>query len=143
MPSRTLRWRRNDIKKWAVRNAPPLFSPNQPSSNNVEKIQKDDDWNGYSDEPKQYSAHLLLHLSFDAAITFAAEQGSPLIQQFFHSWNTFPPNALGVEWRACSSGFPPGNRLNSLRQEMEMNSIIYLVGLVVVVLFVLSLLGLR
>jgi hypothetical protein len=37
----------------------------------------------------------------------------------------------------------PGNRLNSPRQEMEMNSIIYLVGLVVVVLFVLSLLGLR
>jgi hypothetical protein len=37
----------------------------------------------------------------------------------------------------------PGNFLNSPRQEMEMNSIIYLVGLVVVVLFVLSLLGLR
>ena len=37
----------------------------------------------------------------------------------------------------------PGNRLNSPRQEMKMNSIIYLVGLVVVVLFVLSLLGLR
>jgi hypothetical protein len=37
----------------------------------------------------------------------------------------------------------PGSRLNSLRQEMEMNSIIYLVGLVVVILFILSLLGLR
>jgi len=36
-----------------------------------------------------------------------------------------------------------GNRLNSPRQEMEMNSIIYLVGLVVVIMFVLSLLGLR
>lgn len=31
----------------------------------------------------------------------------------------------------------------NLSQEMEMNSIIYLVGLVVVILFILSVLGLR
>jgi hypothetical protein len=74
-----------------------------PSSlDNIEKVQKNDDRNGNSDEPKQDSAHELLLYSlifFDADLTSAAEQSSALFQYFFHSWNTIQPNAFDVEWR--------------------------------------------
>ena len=63
----------------------------------------------------------------------------PRFGYFSRNWNTFWSPAL--EWMVA---FPREVAVRCFEpQEIEMNGIIYLVGLVVVVLFVLSLLGLR
>jgi hypothetical protein len=46
-------------------------------------------------------------------------------------------------WRRRALRVGPNSRSNSPRETSAMNGIIYLVGLVVVVLFILSVLGLR
>jgi hypothetical protein len=48
-----------------------------------------------------------------------------------------------VAWRNSSESPPFHSGLYRLEEELSMNGIIYLVGLIVVVMFILSLFGLR
>jgi hypothetical protein len=64
----------------------------------------------------------------------AAKNDGPCKTKFHFWWNTFRPSSLDV-----TAGFLRHVEIG----DFKMNSIIYLVGLVVVVLFVLSFLGLH
>ena len=113
--------------------------------NDVEQVQQNDDGDRNPHKPQQNSTHDMLLVLNRVIEPPATGYGSSVSEYIFATLeHIFAPSVEGVlkcseALRASETAFAASTQFGG----RIMNSIIYLVGLVVVVLFVLSLLGLR